>query len=93
MEKLKKEVKGIPMWFIVLLMVIATAIYSIYCYADFQRYESWKQSILQEHPEVAEWIDFKSYFAWNTFAYAGLVLLAALWICLVFGLVVRCRRG
>ncbi|MEM0096545.1 MAG: hypothetical protein QW660_07935 [Candidatus Bathyarchaeia archaeon] len=79
---------------LVLLMVIATAIYSIYYYVDFQRYESWKQSILQEHPEAAEWIDFKSYLAWNTFTYAGLVLLATFWICLLaFGLVVRCRRG
>lgn len=78
---------------LVILMAIATAMYIWYCYVDIQRYEFWKQSILQEHPEMAEWIDFKGYFAWNTFAYTGLVLLATSWICLtVIGLVAKCRR-
>ncbi|MGB9779046.1 MAG: hypothetical protein ACPLW8_06525 [Candidatus Bathyarchaeales archaeon] len=67
--------------------------YAFALYGDMQRYEMWEQSYLQEHPEVAPYIDFKPYFASNPFAYISLLYITICWLIFIaYTWVARCKE-
>ncbi len=45
----------------VLVLLAATTIYAVALQLDIQRYEAWKRSYLQNHPDAAPYIDFNPY--------------------------------
>ena len=60
----------------VIALQAATLIYAVALYQYIQRYEAWKQSYVQSHPDLAPCIDFAPYVATNLFAvFVALVLM------------------
>jgi len=48
---------------VLLLLTAVSAAYAVALYNDIRRYEEWKQTYRQEHPELM--IDFGPYFGTN----------------------------